>query len=79
MNMSEIVKIKIDDIDPSFLSISTYEAVVVPLLADFIPEAVERLTDHSDSVVLFTDPEIFQKLDVKKMPKLRYTYFRSRS
>ena len=56
----------------SFLSISTYEAVVVPLLADFLPEAVERLTDHSDSVVLFTDPELFQKLDVKKMPQLRY-------
>ena len=56
----------------SFLAINTYETVVVPLLADFLPEAVERLTDHSDSVILFTDPELFEKLDVKKMPKLRY-------
>ena len=56
----------------SFLSITTYEAVVVPLLADFLPEAVERLTDHSDSTVLFTDPELFEKLDVSKMPQLRY-------
>ena len=56
----------------SFLSITTYEGVVVPLLADFLPEAVERLTDHSDSIVLFTDPEIFEKLDVARMPKLRY-------
>lgn len=56
----------------SFLAITTYEAVVVPLLADFLPEAVERLTDHSDSEVLFTDGELFEKLDVKKMPKLRY-------
>jgi len=56
----------------SFLSISTYEAVVVPLLADFLPEAVERLTDHSDSIALFTDPEMFEKLDVSKMPQLRY-------
>ena len=56
----------------SFLSISSYEAVVVPLLADFLPEAVERLTDHSDSVVLFTDPELFEKLDMGRMPKLRY-------
>ena len=55
----------------SFLSITTYEAVVVPLLADFLPDAVERLTDHSDSQVLFTDPELFAKLDVKNMPKLR--------
>ena len=56
----------------SFLAINTYETVVVPLLADFLPEAIERLTDHSDSVILFTDPELFEKLDVKKMPKLRY-------
>lgn len=56
----------------SFLAISTYETVVVPLLADFLPEAVERLTDHSESIVLFTDPELFEKLDVTKMPKLRY-------
>ena len=56
----------------SFLAISSYETVVVPLLADFLPEAVERLTDHSDSIVLFTDPEMFEKLDVSKMPKLRY-------
>ena len=45
----------------SFLSITTYEAVVVPLLSDFLPEAVERLTDHSDSTVLFTDAELFEK------------------
>ena len=56
----------------SFLAISSYETVVVPLLADFLPEAVERLTDHSDSVVLFTDPETYQKLDVSKMPNVRY-------
>ena len=56
----------------SFLAISTYESVVVPLLADFLPEAVERLTDHSDSIALFTDPETFEKLDMSKMPNVRY-------
>ena len=56
----------------SFLSITTYEAVVVPLLSDFLPEAVERLTDHSDSTVLFTDAELFEKLDMSKMPRVRY-------
>ena len=56
----------------SFLSITTYEAVVVPLLSDFLPEAVERLTDHSDSTVLFTDAELFEKLDMSKMPNIRY-------
>ncbi len=56
----------------SFLAINTYEAVVVPLLADFLPENVNYLVDHSDSVMLFTDAEIYEKLDVSKMPQLRY-------
>ena len=56
----------------SFLAINTYEAVVVPLLADFLPENINYLVDHSDSVALFTDAEVFEKLDTTKMPQLRY-------
>ncbi len=36
----------------AYLAINTYETVVVPLLADFTPDGVERLIDHSDSVAL---------------------------
>lgn len=55
----------------SFLSINTYEAVVVPILNDFLPSSVAHLTDHSNSVMLFTDPEIWAKIDPAATPKLR--------
>ena len=55
----------------AFLGINTYEAVVVPLLADFLPDSINHLVDHSDSVALFADEDIWSKLDITKMPKVR--------
>lgn len=55
----------------AFLSINTYNAVAVPILADFTPESVMHLVDHSDEVILFTDPDIWSTLDPKKMPQLK--------
>ncbi len=55
----------------TFLSVNIYEAVIVPILADFHPDSVSHLTDHSDSVILFTDKEIWDKLDPKAMPKIK--------
>ena len=55
----------------AFFSANTYEAVVVPILADFHPESVNSLVDHSDSAVLFTDSEIWAKLDINAMPKIK--------
>lgn len=55
----------------TFLAVNAYEAVIVPILADFHPDSVSHLTDHSDSVILFTDKEIWDKLDVKEMPKIK--------
>ena len=55
----------------SFLSVNAYEAVIVPILADFHPDSINRLVDHSDSVLLFTDKEIWDRLDISRMPKLR--------
>ena len=55
----------------SFLAINTYEAVVVPLLADFLPESINHLVDHSDSVAIFSDEDIWPKLDIAKMPKVK--------
>lgn len=54
----------------SFLAVNTYEAVAVPILADFLPESIGHLVDHSDSVALFTDKDIWSHLDVKDMPGL---------
>ena len=54
----------------TFFAANTYEAVLVPILADFHPESVNSLVDHSESVLLLTDTDIWNKLDIKKMPKL---------
>ena len=55
----------------AFLGINTYEAVVVPLLADFLPDSINHLVDHSDSVALLSDKDIWPTLDIKAMPKVR--------
>ncbi len=54
-----------------FLAANTYEAVVVPILADFHPDSVNSLVDHSESRILFTDNDIWNKLDVARMPLLK--------
>ena len=55
----------------AFLSATTYRAVAVPILCDFTPEAITNLTAHSDSVILFTEPRIFDEMEVEKMPEVR--------
>ena len=55
----------------AFFSVNTYEAVIVPILADFNPESVNSLVDHSESLVLFTDTDIWKKLDIAKMPSVK--------
>ena len=55
----------------TFFAANTYEAVVVPILADFHPDSVNSLVDHSESVLLLTDSDIWVKLDIAKMPKLK--------
>ena len=55
----------------AFFSVNTYEAVIVPILADFHPDSVNSLVDHSESLVLFTDTDIWKKLDIEKMPAVK--------
>jgi long-chain acyl-CoA synthetase len=54
----------------SFIAIGTYDAVMVPLLNDFLPESVQNLTNHSDATAVFTEPEIWSKMDAEQMPKV---------
>lgn len=56
----------------SYLSVNTYEAVIVPILNDFIPDSVNALVDHSESIGLFTNADKWTKLDISKMPNLRF-------
>ena len=55
----------------TFFAANTYEAVLVPILADFHPDSVNSLVDHSESVVLLTDTDIWNKLDITKMPTVK--------
>lgn len=55
----------------SFISATSYGAVAVPLLSEFHPESVVDLTLHSDSVILFTDAEIWARLDKDKLSGLK--------
>ena len=55
----------------SFLAGNTYEAVMVPILADFHPDNVNSLVAHSESSILFTDNDIWPKLSIEKMPSVK--------
>ena len=55
----------------TFWGINVNECVAVPLLADFHPSTVSTLTNHSDSVVLFVDDDIWAKQNPEEMPKLK--------
>ena len=55
----------------TFLAINTFETVVVPILCDFTPEAISHLTHHSEAKVLFTDKDLWQKMDIKDMPDVK--------
>ena len=55
----------------TFLAITTYGAVAVPILCDFTPDAIANLTNHSEALMLFTDAEIFAKMDPTKMPAVK--------
>ena len=55
----------------TFFAANTYEAVLVPILADFHPDSVNSLVDHSESRILLTDSDIWAKLDITKMPSVQ--------
>jgi len=55
----------------SFWGINVYGCVAVPLLADFHPDSIMALVNHSDSVLLFTDEEIWEQLKPEKMTYIK--------
>ena len=55
----------------TFWGINVNECVAVPLLADFHPDNVATLTNHSDSVLLFVDDDIWAKMNPEDMPNLK--------
>ena len=55
----------------TFWGINVNGCVAVPLLADFHPNTIATLTHHSDSVLLFVDDDIWEKLNPEDMPLLK--------
>ena len=55
----------------SFLAVNTYGAVIVPILADFTPEGISQLTNHSESIMLITEADIWKKMDPASTPLLK--------
>lgn len=55
----------------SFLAVNTYGAVIVPILADFTPEGIIQLTNHSESIMLITEADIWKKIDPSSIPLLK--------
>ena len=55
----------------TFWGINVNGCVAVPLLADFHPNTVSILTNHSDSVLLFIDDDIWAKMNPEEMPNLK--------
>ena len=55
----------------SFLAISGYGAITVPVLPDFNPENVLHILNHSESVFLFAADTLFDKLDIEKIPEIK--------
>ena len=54
-----------------FLGVNSYEGIIVPLLPNFTPEGATHLINHSDSIVLVADPDIWEKLDPGNLPQIR--------
>ena len=55
----------------AYLAVNTYETVIVPILADFKPESVMGLVNHSGSIMLFTDSDKWAKMNAETMPQVR--------
>ncbi len=55
----------------SYLSVVTYGAVIVPILPDFKSEDLLYIINHSDSLALLCADNLFQDLDIQKMPLIK--------
>jgi long-chain acyl-CoA synthetase len=54
-----------------YLGTVTYGATIVPILPDFSPSDINHIVNHSESVLLFSTDQIFDKVDETKMPSLK--------
>lgn len=54
----------------AYLAATVYRAVAVPILNGFTPDSLEKLVEHSDSVLLFTEKDMWAQMHPEAMPRL---------
>ncbi|MBF6627556.1 MAG: AMP-binding protein [Proteiniphilum sp.] len=54
----------------AFFATLSYGAVSVSILHEFDKDSVQFIVDHSDSIMFFTDDNIWQDIDESKLPKI---------
>ncbi len=54
-----------------YLAVTSYGAVVVPILPDFKPDDIQSIINHSDAILLFSSDTIFQNLEPAKLPAIQ--------
>ena len=54
-----------------FMATVTYGATIVPILQEFNPTDAQHIINHSESVMLFVDDNIWESFELEKMPRLR--------
>ncbi len=55
----------------TFIATITYGATIVPILQDFNPTDAQHIINHSESILLFIDNNIWETLEFDKMDRLR--------
>lgn len=55
----------------SFLAITTYGAITVPILHDFKPDNIHHIVNHSEAMVLFTGDQIWENLNESQIPRVK--------
>ncbi len=53
-----------------YLAAVSYGAVIVPILADFKPDDVHHIVNHSDAKILFSGEPVYETLELKKMKNI---------
>ncbi|MCM1020618.1 MAG: AMP-binding protein [Muribaculum sp.] len=54
-----------------FIATITYGATIVPILQDFTPADAQHIINHSGSVLLYIDNQIWENLEFEKMPAIK--------
>ncbi|MFA8433955.1 MAG: AMP-binding protein [Marinifilaceae bacterium] len=55
----------------TYIGTITYGAIIVPILPDFNSGDIHHIVNHSESVLLFSTENIFNKIDDTKLKKLK--------